>query len=130
MRSRLSRELTEQQELLSIIRKARREHKLQLIKAQKSCQMREKRKLEAREHLVKNATASAAVVLDSGDSDYGEDSDVMARKKKAIMYSRVLDCEMNLFIATLKKTDVKQLPLNAKSLRRSNGGTAESARIA
>lgn len=85
------------------MRGARQEQRLKKNKAQETCKMREKHKLEAGECLDKNATAFAEVVPDSEDSDDDEDKHIMERKKKPIEYSRVLDYEMDMFSATLKE---------------------------
>lgn len=78
--------------------------------------MRGKPKLQPEERLVKNATASASVVRDSDDSDDLEDICTVNRIKKAIKCSRIMDCGMNRFSATLKEMDVDQFVLECENL--------------
>lgn len=108
--------MTKKQKLVSLMGEAQQEQELLKNNAQKACQMRQKRKLEAREHLVKKSTESAAAVHDSHDSDDGEDSYVPKSQNKAIKYSCVLDCEMDRFNVTLKETDANQVALEHEKI--------------
>ena len=72
MRSGVGGEFTEQQELLSQMREAREEQKLEKLKSMEALREREQKKLEAGQRLVEQATAfsasGASVVVSDDDS--------------------------------------------------------------
>lgn len=100
------------------MRESREEQKLYKVFIQETMRNHEPNTLDSGDLLVANATASASVVLHGSDYDPGdfEGSPLPKRINHNFNYSRVLDCEMGLFSATLKETDADQIAIELELL--------------